>query len=58
VWVQAHAWLAEAYEKLGNTRHACEAYASVLSRWKGAAASVSAREAKARSTALHCPSGR
>jgi serine/threonine-protein kinase len=54
LWMQAHAWLGEAYEKAGNKDGACEAYRLVLTRWANARSSVSARDAKQRSLALHC----
>jgi hypothetical protein len=52
--VKAHAWLAEAFQKAGNTQRACEVSAAILQRWGGSSSSTSAREAKARMTALKC----
>jgi serine/threonine-protein kinase len=52
-WVASRAWLASAREKKGDTKGACEAYGEVVRRW-GTTRSLTARDAKARMTALAC----
>jgi serine/threonine-protein kinase len=54
--VRSFLWLGRAREARGDTPGACEAYGHVLDDWGGARPrSVSAEQARARRTALHCP---
>lgn len=55
-YMHAHLWLGEALEAKGDKEGACAAYRFVRDRWGHAKPrSVSAEEAKRRSTALACP---
>jgi serine/threonine-protein kinase len=54
-WVQTHAQLGDALTEAKDTKGACEAYAVVVGRWGAAKKSVTARHARERMTALHCP---